>query len=51
MCYSGFHGLGIGQRHARVFERRANQRRIPADQRIPDYQNVIAGSFVAENNS
>ena len=25
--------------------------RIPADQRIPDYQNVIAGSFVAENNS
>ena len=24
---------------------------IPADQRIPDYQNVIAGSFVAENNS
>lgn len=25
--------------------------RIPADQRIPDYQNVIAGSFVVENNS
>ena len=25
--------------------------RIPADQHIPDYQNVIAGSFVAESNS
>lgn len=25
--------------------------RIPADQRIPDYQNVISGSFVAESNS